>query len=86
MPTKIQKWGNSLGVRLPKKIAERLQLAEGSEVIVDDAEQTIVIRKAVPLGGTTKKQQWKEFVVPTRKKKEDVSGAIDTILYEKSDR
>ncbi|MBR0779384.1 AbrB/MazE/SpoVT family DNA-binding domain-containing protein [Bradyrhizobium diazoefficiens] len=31
----ISKWGNSLAVRLPKKLIERLGLAEGDHVHVD---------------------------------------------------
>jgi antitoxin MazE len=32
MRAKIQKWGNSLAVRLPKAMAESASLADGSEV------------------------------------------------------
>lgn len=32
MRAKIQKWGNSLAVRLPKPVAESAALADGSEV------------------------------------------------------
>jgi len=32
MATKIQKWGNSLGVRIPKAIAELLGVSAGSAV------------------------------------------------------
>jgi len=32
MRAKIQRWGNSLGLRVPKQVAESAQLAEGSEV------------------------------------------------------
>jgi antitoxin MazE len=37
MRAKIQKWGNSLGVRLPKVLADDVRLAEGSmvELLVD---------------------------------------------------
>jgi len=35
MTTKIQKWGNSLAVRLPKEVARKLTLQEGSEVVDD---------------------------------------------------
>jgi antitoxin MazE len=35
MSTMIRKWGNSLGVRIPKVIAEQAQLSEGSEVEFD---------------------------------------------------
>jgi len=32
MNTKIQKWGNSLGLRIPKSFAEEAGVKEGSEV------------------------------------------------------
>lgn len=32
MTTKIQKWGNSLGVRIPKEIAREINIREGSPV------------------------------------------------------
>ncbi|MGG5255259.1 AbrB/MazE/SpoVT family DNA-binding domain-containing protein [Neobacillus sp. SM06] len=30
--TTIQKWGNSLAVRIPKEIAERVRMQQGSEI------------------------------------------------------
>ena len=32
MTTKIQKWGNSLGVRIPKEIAREINIREGSVI------------------------------------------------------
>lgn len=43
MKTKIQKWGNSLGVRLPKSIAEQKELREGLGVSVMLKNNQIVI-------------------------------------------
>lgn len=43
MKTKIQKWGNSLGVRLPKNIAEQKSLREGLAVSVILKNDQIVI-------------------------------------------
>ncbi|MDC1205383.1 AbrB/MazE/SpoVT family DNA-binding domain-containing protein [Candidatus Pacebacteria bacterium] len=43
MKTKIQKWGNSLGVRLPKNIAEQKSLKEGLRVSVVLKNNQIVI-------------------------------------------
>lgn len=40
MRTSIQKWGNSLAIRLPKPLAEQAQLAQGALVelkVIDDA-------------------------------------------------
>jgi antitoxin MazE len=45
MKTKIQKWGNSLGVRLPKSITEQKDLREGHGVSVELRNGQIVIEK-----------------------------------------
>ena len=43
----VSKWGNSLAVRLPKKLVEDLGIAEGDDVDVTAADaQTIVISKS----------------------------------------
>jgi antitoxin MazE len=47
MKTKIQKWGNSLGVRLPKNIAEQKSLQEGSGVIVVLENNQIVLKPEI---------------------------------------
>jgi antitoxin MazE len=42
----VSKWGNSLAVRLPKRLVEKLGLAEGDDVNVTSADaETIVISK-----------------------------------------
>ena len=38
MKTKLQRWGNSQGVRLPKSIVESLGMTVGSTVIVEVSE------------------------------------------------
>ena len=43
MKTKIQKWGNSLGVRLPKAIADQKGLIEGRDVAVLLKDNQIII-------------------------------------------
>jgi antitoxin MazE len=43
MKTKIQKWGNSLGVRLPKNITEQKSLRAGLSVSVILKNDQIVI-------------------------------------------
>ncbi|WP_059050368.1 AbrB/MazE/SpoVT family DNA-binding domain-containing protein [Paenibacillus senegalimassiliensis] len=47
MSTTVQKWGNSLGIRIPSQIAERIAVSQGSEVdlIVSDDHSLIVIPK-----------------------------------------
>lgn len=43
METNIQKWGNSLGVRLPKNIADNQALKVGSRVVVTETKTGIAI-------------------------------------------
>jgi len=43
METNIQKWGNSLGVRLPKHIALNQSLKAGSRVVVTETKTGIAI-------------------------------------------
>lgn len=85
MATKIQKWGNSLAVRLPKKIITRLNLKEGSEVVVDENQNQVIIQRVPGKVGNIKKNDWQRYTIPTaNKKKERVSENIDAILYGKS--
>jgi antitoxin MazE len=43
---RILKWGNSLAVRLPKELVEKLGIAEGDDVDVTSPDaQTIMISK-----------------------------------------
>lgn len=43
MSVKIQKWGNSLGVRIPKAVIEKVNLSENSEVEIESKNGTIII-------------------------------------------
>ncbi len=43
METKIQKWGNSLAVRLPKEMSKNLSLQTGSVVILTHDKKRIII-------------------------------------------
>ena len=44
METKIQKWGNSLGIRIPMNIINDLSLENGSTVDITEETDSIVIR------------------------------------------
>ena len=43
MSAKLQKWGNSLGVRIPKKLAKEAKLGENSEVEIQQKNGNIII-------------------------------------------
>ncbi len=44
MTTQISKWGNSLGLRLPKSVAQEAKIDEGDKVEVSVKNGAIVIR------------------------------------------
>ncbi len=48
MTTILDNWGNSLGVRLPKGVAETVGLHAGDRVHVEVEKGTVIIRPARP--------------------------------------
>ena len=44
MQTKIQKWGNSLGLRIPKSFAEEAGVEAGSEVDLAIEDGDLIVR------------------------------------------
>lgn len=44
MPSTVRKWGNSLGIRVPKAVAEQVNLTNGMEVELDTSEGVLTIR------------------------------------------
>ena len=44
MQTKVQKWGNSLGLRIPKSFAEQAGVAAGSEVDLAVEDGELIVR------------------------------------------
>jgi antitoxin MazE len=49
MQVQVSRWGNSLGVRLPKELAQRLGIGEGSRVDVSEDQGRIVISVERPV-------------------------------------
>ncbi len=46
MQTKIQKWGNSLGLRIPKSFAEEAGVGAGSKVDLSVEDGELIVRPA----------------------------------------
>ena len=42
--TKVQKWGNSLGVRIPRSVAAGARLTAGASVEISASDESVVIR------------------------------------------
>jgi antitoxin MazE len=49
MQTRVQKWGNSLGVRIPRGLAEQIGLGAGTEVNLSAKDGELVVKPALPL-------------------------------------
>ncbi|MGL5939726.1 MAG: AbrB/MazE/SpoVT family DNA-binding domain-containing protein [Waterburya sp.] len=43
MSIKIARWGNSLGIRIPKQIVEQAQLQEGDEIEISREENRLIL-------------------------------------------
>lgn len=44
MASAVQKWGNSLGIRIPKAIADQVHLSVGTEVEFEVSDGALTIR------------------------------------------
>jgi len=42
--TTVQKWGNSLGVRIPRALAESTGIAEGKQVTIESNGDVLTVR------------------------------------------
>jgi len=48
MKTKVARWGNSLAMRIPKRLAETHQISEGTDLEIVEEEGGIRIRPVQP--------------------------------------
>lgn len=48
MEARVSKWGNSLGVRIPKDIANQAGLVEGARVDIETDGERVVISRSRP--------------------------------------
>lgn len=76
--TTIKKWGNSLAVRIPQSLVDKLNLHDGNEVVLDLTDKGILLHAEEDV----KISDWQKFLIPMKNnKKENVSGNVDKILY-----
>jgi len=54
MLTKVQKWGNSQGIRIPKSLLEDSQLKVGEDVDISAQEGKIIVEAANKIRGKYK--------------------------------
>ena len=61
----VSKWGNSLAVRLPKALVDKLDLAEGDVLDVVEADKsTLVVAKAANKAAVLKELSEFRFELP----------------------
>jgi antitoxin MazE len=72
MLSKIQKWGNSQGLRLTKRLLEDAQLVVGDEVDISIKNGSIIVKAAKRIRG---RHNLKDLVA--RIPQDDESGEID---------
>ena len=48
MKTTVKKWGNSLGIRIAKTLAEESQIQEGSELNITTKNGNIILKPVAP--------------------------------------
>jgi len=71
MQTKVQKWGNSLGVRIPRGLAEEVGLVAGTEVSLTAKDGELVLSPTVP--SRLRLADLLEGITP-----ENIHGSVDT--------
>jgi len=70
MMTRVQKWGNSLGVRIPKKLAEDARVGEGAAVDITLEEGRLVI-------APTRRNSYKLTRLLSQVTPENLHGEVD---------
>ena len=53
---KVSRWGNSLAIRIPADVAEKLGFAEGDQVKIESKEGKLVAEKEM-----TRDEMWAKF-------------------------
>ena len=64
MPSKLSKWGNSLGVRLPSYIAERTGLRNGDYLYIKlmDSGDIVICQTQVEIDTEVKRKRSEELI------------------------
>lgn len=71
MVTRVQKWGNSLGLRIPKSCAEEADIADGSRVEISVKDGDLLIH-------SVEKRKFDLNTLLKRVNKNNLHGEVDT--------
>ena len=80
MKTKVKKWGNSLAIRIPKKLADTYDLKENKVVELLTDEKGVIKLQSV-VDKKTDRTDWRKYLIPSNKPLENVSENIDQVVY-----
>jgi antitoxin MazE len=69
---KVARWGNSLGVRIPQEIANRLKLKAGAHVSIEAGPDSLTIKPAKP-----PRKKWTEAELLKGVTPDKVGGEVD---------
>jgi len=61
MVATVQKWGNSLGIRIPRVVLETVNISENDKVELQNNADTITIRKITPTAHKTLEERLVAF-------------------------
>jgi len=76
MITKVQKWGNSQGLRFPKEILKKVHISIGDEVDISVKYGKIMIKSATQIRGKYKLEDLVAKMPPKYKPQEEDWGKI----------
>lgn len=65
MTTYVKKWGNSLAIRIPKRLSDSLRLIEGSPLLFEESDGRILIKPT--------KDKKQELVASFKRAAKDIS-------------
>ncbi|MDV2996858.1 MAG: Antitoxin MazE [Chroococcidiopsis sp. SAG 2025] len=74
MSQTITRWGNSLGLRIPKEIAEQAQLTEGAIACLEVVDGALVVRAVKPRRNRYKLSELLEGITPENLHSETDTG------------
>ena len=74
--TKISKWGNGYGVRIPASMLAVYNITAGSEVILANGDKGVTITPRTPSLSDLSLEEIMKGVTPALLKNRDVEGAL----------
>lgn len=81
MTATVQKWGNSLAIRLPKLVAAKGHLRQGMTVQLEQTDRGLLIRPALPKRRPTLKSLLVRYKGPNPHGEFDFGAPVGTEIW-----